>query len=227
MEFKVPNLAGDSHVDTLSVPYLSTTGSSMKTAKCVTFHDPLLDLDQPCNKPFPQGLCSLRKTTSLKVHFSDMEKTYIDSTQHKSPSTTTGKLHPNIKPCPHKPIIPTKSAFKAKLTKVTSPCSPSVVQDIIALKQAFPGSLDTIGNKSRTYIIRTDPSITPVQHAQRKVPIKYWEQIEHTLDEMVEKGVIVPVSQPTEWVSSLTYPCKPDGTLLICLNPKDLNMAIV
>ena len=44
---------------------------------------------------------------------------------------------------------------------------------------------------------------------------------------MVNKGMITPVSQPTEWVSFLTYPHKPDGTLCICLNPKDLNKAIV
>ena len=44
---------------------------------------------------------------------------------------------------------------------------------------------------------------------------------------MVTKGVIAPVSQPTEWVSSLTYPCKPDGTLHICFDLKDLNKAIV
>ena len=175
----------------------------------------------------PQGLCGLRKTTSPKKHFSDQEKTYINGTQHKSPSTTTGKLHPNNKPSPHKPIIPTKLALKAKSTKVTSPCSPFMVQDIIALKWAFPGSFDTIGNMSRTYTIRTDPSVPLVQHAWRKVPMEYWEQIECTLNEMVEKGVIVPVSQPTKWVSLLSYPCKADGTLHICLNPKDLNKAIV
>ena len=33
----------------------------------------------------------------------------------------------------------------------------------------------------------------------------------------------MPVSQPTKWVSLLTYPCKPD----ICLNPKDLKKVIV
>ena len=32
---------------------------------------------------------------------------------------------------------------------------------------------DTIGNMSGTYTIRTDPSILSVQHARRKVPIKY------------------------------------------------------
>ena len=44
---------------------------------------------------------------------------------------------------------------------------------------------------------------------------------------MVEKGVITSVSWPTEWVSSLTYSHKPDDTLHICLNPKDLNKATV
>ena len=44
---------------------------------------------------------------------------------------------------------------------------------------------------------------------------------------MVLKGVTVPVSKPTAWVPSLTYPCKPDGFLHICLDPKDLNKAIV
>ena len=78
-----------------------------------------------------------------------------------------------------------------------------------------------------TYTIRTDPNTAPVQHTQWKVPIEYQEQIEHTLNEMVAKGVIVPVCQPTKLVSSLTYPQKSDGSLCICLNPKDLNKAIV
>ena len=62
---------------------------------------------------------------------------------------------------------------------------------------------------------------------QKEGTIEYQEQIECTLDDMVTKGVIVPVFQPTEWVSSLTYPCKPDGSLHICLDPKDLKKAIV
>ena len=31
---------------------------------------------------------------------------------------------------------------------------------------------------SRTYTIRTDPNVTPIQHTLRKVPIKFQEQIE-------------------------------------------------
>ena len=78
-----------------------------------------------------------------------------------------------------------------------------------------------------TYTIRTDPFVPPVQHARQKVPIDYRDQIEKALDDMVLKGVTAPVTKPSTWVSSLTYPCKPDGTLCICLDPKDLNKAIV
>ena len=44
---------------------------------------------------------------------------------------------------------------------------------------------------------------------------------------MVDQGIIAPVTDPMEWVSSLTYPQKPDGSLHICLDPKDLNKAII
>ena len=97
----------------------------------------------------------------------------------------------------------------------------------MALKQAFPNSFDTIGNMSGTYTIRTDPDVLPVQHAHHKVPIEYWEKIKNMHNDMVTKGVIAPVSWPTEWVALLTYPHKPDGSLHIYLDPKDLNKATV
>ena len=36
-----------------------------------------------------------------------------------------------------------------------------------------------------------------------------------------------PITQPTKWVSSLTYPHKSKGTLHICLNPQHLNKTII
>ena len=97
----------------------------------------------------------------------------------------------------------------------------------MVLERAFLDSFDTIGNMPSTYTIRTDPSVPPVQHARQKVPIEYRDQIEQAFDDMVLKGVIAPVTKPTTWLSSLTYLHKPGGSLHICLNPKDLNKAIV
>ena len=76
------------------------------------------------------------------------------------------------------------------------------------------------------YTIHLDPSIPPVQHARRKIPTECREAIEKLLQDMVDQGIIAPVTEPTEWVSSLTYPQKPDGSLHICLEPRDLNKAI-
>ena len=101
------------------------------------------------------------------------------------------------------------------------------VQDIVSLKKAFPKSFDTTGNMPGVYAIGLDPSFPPIQHARRKVPTECREAIEKLLQDMVDQGIITPVTEPMIYVSSLTYPWKPDGSLLICLDPRDLNKAIV
>ena len=76
------------------------------------------------------------------------------------------------------------------------------------------------------YDIKTDPTIPPVQHRRQKVPIKYKEEIEKELAEMVWQGIIIKQTEATPWVSSLMYPKKANGKLRICLDPKDLNKVI-
>ena len=77
------------------------------------------------------------------------------------------------------------------------------------------------------YNIKTDPTAPPVQHGRWKVPIKYKEEIEKELAEMVQQGIITKQTEPTPWVSSLTYPKKANSKLRICLDPKDLNRMII
>ena len=43
---------------------------------------------------------------------------------------------------------------------------------------------------------------------------------------MVKLGVITPVDEPTDWVSSVANACKECGELHLCLDPWDLNNAI-
>ena len=90
------------------------------------------------------------------------------------------------------------------------------VCDIIAMKKAFPKSFDHVGNMPGTYTICLDPSVSPAQHARRKVPIEYKEQIEKALQQMEDLTIITPVTIPTECVSLITFPRKPDRTLCIC-----------
>ena len=43
---------------------------------------------------------------------------------------------------------------------------------------------------------------------------------------MLENGILDWVNEPTDWVNSMVVREKPDGSLRICLDPKDLNKAI-
>ena len=62
---------------------------------------------------------------------------------------------------------------------------------------------------------------------EEKVLIEAREEIEKALQKMVENGIIAPVTEPTEWVSSLKYPRKSDGIICPCLDPHELNKAII
>lgn len=98
------------------------------------------------------------------------------------------------------------------------------VEDLRAL---YPNSFDCIGDMAGEYNIKIDPKVPPVQHGRRKVPIEYCEEIERELKDMERQGIITKQVDPTPWVSSLTYPKKANGKLRICLDPKDLNRAII
>ncbi len=51
-------------------------------------------------------------------------------------------------------------------------------------------------------------------------------QLKAELEEMEQQGIIVSVTTPTAWVSSMVVVPKKNGKLRICLDPKDLNRAI-
>ena len=95
------------------------------------------------------------------------------------------------------------------------------------LQALYPNSFNCIGDMQGEYDIKTNPTVPPVQHSRRKVPIEYKEEIEKELTEMVWQRIITKQTEPTPWVSSLTYPKKANSKLRICLNPKDLNKAII
>ena len=50
-------------------------------------------------------------------------------------------------------------------------------------------------------------------------------KVKAELDKMVKLGVITPVDEPADWVSSVAYVWKSSGKLPICLDPHDLNNA--
>ena len=95
------------------------------------------------------------------------------------------------------------------------------------LQMLFPNSFDCIGDIYSKYNIKTNLTDLPVQGGRCKVPIEYKDEIEKELWEMVRQWIITKQTIPTPLVSSMTYPKKANDKLRICLDPKDLNKAII
>ena len=85
---------------------------------------------------------------------------------------------------------------------------------------------EDIGQLDGEYHIKIDPTIIPVQHAPCRVPVALRAQLKAELEEMEQQAIIVSVTTPTAWVSSMVVVPKKNGKLRICLDPKDLNWAI-
>ena len=95
------------------------------------------------------------------------------------------------------------------------------------LKKLYPNSFDRLGSLKGAYNIRVDPTIKPVTHARRKVPIESKEAIDKELDYLIEEEIITEQVGPTPWVSSVTFPRKPNGEVRVCVDPSNLNKAII
>ena len=62
----------------------------------------------------------------------------------------------------------------------------------------------------------------PATHARRKVPIESKEAIDRELDYLIEEEIIMEQVEPTPWVSSVTFPMKPNGEVRVWSGPKQL-----
>ena len=76
------------------------------------------------------------------------------------------------------------------------------------------------------YHIRLKENYRPVQHPLRSVPVAMQAAYRAELDRLTKEGIITEVQEHTEWINSIVLVMKPNGSLRLCLDPKDLNKAI-
>ena len=96
-----------------------------------------------------------------------------------------------------------------------------------ALKEMYPECFLEIGKfQDYEYHIDIDKNVKPAVHAPCKITLSLQSKLEKELEEMVRQGIIAPVQGHSDWVDSLVIREKPNRSLRICLDPKDLNKAI-
>ena len=108
-------------------------------------------------------------------------------------------------------------------SQYTPSTSKTVIDDDILIEYAdvFEG----LGYLKDPYHIEIDPAAQPVIHPPHKVPVTLREPLRQELKRMEENDILAPVSEATDWVSSMVTVVKPNK-LRICIDPKDLNRAI-
>ena len=84
-----------------------------------------------------------------------------------------------------------------------------------------------VGKMDGEYRIRIDTEVDPVQNAPRRVPVALRDKLKMTLDNLQQQDIIAAVTTPTAWINSMVVVPKANGKLRICLDPKDLNRAIL
>ena len=121
---------------------------------------------------------------------------------------------------PSQPKKPTTYYAKDRCD-LTSP--PNISKNLI---KPYPNQFQSIGQFPGTYQITHCDDSKPVEHVPRKWPIALWPLVHEKVGDFIDQSIIILVEEPTNWVSSLAYSGKANGKLWVCLDPKDLNIAI-
>ena len=75
--------------------------------------------------------------------------------------------------------------------------------------------------------LHIDTSKKPRQLPCRRVPFALQAKVKAQISDLVERGVLTPEIEPTEWVSQMALAEKSNGNIRICIDPAPLNEALM
>ncbi|XP_051984856.1 uncharacterized protein K02A2.6-like [Xyrauchen texanus] len=84
--------------------------------------------------------------------------------------------------------------------------------------------LDEVGRLPVTYCMKLDKEAQPAVRPAQSIPAAMQHKVKAELERMVSIGVITPISEPTDWVSSMVATHKKNSDeIRLCIDPRDLN----
>ena len=96
-------------------------------------------------------------------------------------------------------------------------------------KHAFiaPVTKESLGDIGEAKL-RINPDARPRVLPCRRIPIALQEEVRQQVNELVERGVLVRVEDPTAWVSQMPVARKEsDGSLRMCIDPQPSNAVLM
>ena len=86
---------------------------------------------------------------------------------------------------------------------------------------------DMIGCIPGEHAIKINDKVEPVVNPPRPVPTAIRDQVKRELDHLEKCGIITKVREPTDWVNAMVCVRKKNGRVRICIDPTELNKAIL
>ena len=109
---------------------------------------------------------------------------------------------------------------------------PKLITTYDQIKQHYLDVFEGISKfPGQPYHINIDPTVPPKQTPCRPVPIHLKSAFQKEINQMLHAGVLLPVNKATPWINSFVLMEKRTNQgqvkLRICLNPTNLNKAII
>lgn len=138
---------------------------------------------------------------------------------------SSGNLEFQVMPNGAENLLGFRSCCKLRLIQRVSRLSCSGTKDSFVLTNSdiFKGE----GRIPGLVKLYTNSKISPKVARPRRFAYSLHSKLIETLKVLVEQEVIIRVMEPTDWVSNLTIVEKPDGSLRLCLDPQNLNKALL
>ncbi|XP_052711017.1 uncharacterized protein K02A2.6-like [Crassostrea angulata] len=126
------------------------------------------------------------------------------------------------------PILGLKSSLDMNLVnRVYTVNRLQCTESVEGLFNEYDHLFHGIGCLSGKYDIKVDHRAKPVVATPRRIPHTLKDKVREELQRMESMKIISKVETPTRWVSPIVVVKKPSGKVRICLDPRELNKAIL
>ena len=123
------------------------------------------------------------------------------------------------------PLIGLRASTQMKLVTVEYDNMKTVHS--VAVEEEFRDVLsDDLGRLPGEHSLTVDPTAIPVIEPARRVPVALQSKLKEELERLTQRNVIIPVEEPTPWVSQMVVAEKKNGDLRVCIDPRHLNKAL-
>ena len=125
------------------------------------------------------------------------------------------------------PVLGLKTSTQLYLIKRIINIDKTLNPKLPSYLNGFTECFGEIGCLRNEHHIVIDYSVPPTVNPPRRIPIALKEKVNNELQQMLKTNIIAPIEELTDWVYSMIVVEKPNGNLKICIDPRNLNKAIL